>query len=156
MLSDTDTARLSISTFSTLPPSYRTRRSAASIYIPTPDYPPFPPPVYTPTDVAPAPAPPSAFRMLTRAPRRGLPAPAPPKVFDGRQSTGSTSGGRGSRGDGTRDGNRVEGEGEGEGREYTDADSAFSAGRDGLSVPDDDDLIEEGMGIVAGASRQRQ
>ncbi|KAM5531978.1 hypothetical protein V8D89_014378 [Ganoderma adspersum] len=67
-LSDTGAARLSISTSSTLPPSYRTRRS--SVYMPVMPrspalpLPPFPPPAYTPANLKP---PPRAFRPLRRA-----------------------------------------------------------------------------------------
>ncbi|KAM5543691.1 hypothetical protein V8D89_002942 [Ganoderma adspersum] len=43
-LSDTDAARLGSTT--TLPPSYRTRGSSASVDVPTPDHQPFPPPLY--------------------------------------------------------------------------------------------------------------
>ncbi len=148
-LSDTDAARLSISTSSTLPPSYRTRRSAGSVYIPIPmpdlNYPPFPPPVYTPQPWADPPAPPSAFRMPRqpeaprRRQRRRLPAAAPPKALDG-QSAGPTytSGGHESQGDGTRDGDR------GSGREGTEAVSTFSAGRvDGSALVLADDATGE-------------
>ncbi|KAM5531952.1 hypothetical protein V8D89_014352 [Ganoderma adspersum] len=88
VLPDTDFARLSISTSSTLPPSYRTRSSAGSIYIPTPNYPPFPPPVYAPTDEL-VHLPPSAFSPLWRVPprmRRRL-ARTPPKVFHTQRTT---------------------------------------------------------------------
>ncbi|KAM5531953.1 hypothetical protein V8D89_014353 [Ganoderma adspersum] len=131
---DWDAARLSVSTSSTLPPSYRTRRSAGSIYIPPPDYPPFPPPVYTPQPTG---APPSAFTFRTprRVPPRRRPAPTPPKVSKS-QGARSTSGEwESSRADGVRresirDTDRVEGSGTDE----TDADAAsdpFSDGRRG-------------------------
>ncbi|PIL28451.1 hypothetical protein GSI_08485 [Ganoderma sinense ZZ0214-1] len=86
-LSNAEAARLSISTSSTLPPSYRTRSSVGShIQIPSPSYPAFPPPVYTPTvtetDMPPLP-PPSEFRppVSRRAPQRRVPAPTPSKVL---------------------------------------------------------------------------
>ncbi|KAM5536307.1 hypothetical protein V8D89_010043 [Ganoderma adspersum] len=106
-LSDTDAARLSMSTSSTLPPSYRTRGSAGSIYVPMPDHPPFPPPVYTPQPTyTPIPR-----RLSTprKVPRRRVPAPAPRKVRDD-QSARSISAERESRGDrNTGEGERIEG-----------------------------------------------
>ncbi|KAM5531568.1 hypothetical protein V8D89_014767 [Ganoderma adspersum] len=81
-LSDTGAARLSISTSSTLPPSYRTRRS--SVYMPRSPalpLPPFPPPAYTP---------PSAFRVPRRA--RGRRLPTSPRQVQGQEDANTSVG----------------------------------------------------------------
>ncbi|KAM5531951.1 hypothetical protein V8D89_014351 [Ganoderma adspersum] len=131
-LSDTDVARLSITTFSTLPPSYRTRRSAGSIYFPPPDYPPFPPPVYTPQPTAvPPPAPPSAFQTLRRVPPRRRPALTASKVSDTRGARSTSGEWESSRADGVRrESIRNTGGVEGSGTDEKDADAASDPSSD--------------------------
>ena len=75
-LSDADAVRLSVTTSSTRPPSYRTRSSSGNADVPMPEYPPFPPPGYT---LQPGGEPPSAFRMPKRAPWRRVAPPALPE-----------------------------------------------------------------------------
>ena len=85
-LSETNVARLSVSTSYTLPPSYRTRRSVGSTYTLMPDYPLFPPPAYTHMPVP-------TLLLEFRAQGRRLPAPLLPKRPDGEaEGTGSISG----------------------------------------------------------------
>ncbi|KAI1786274.1 hypothetical protein LXA43DRAFT_74120 [Ganoderma leucocontextum] len=144
-ISDTGAARLSSSTASsTLPPSYRTRRSSV-YYMPAPSYPPppFPPPAYTPPNSHP---PPSAF--LRTVPRRArgrrlLPTACKP-VLQSRDPDKAASQ-AGLESDGTRSESTRRGENsvEGSGTEERLVASAFSDSKNGSQARSLDDSRQD-------------